>query len=116
MANSKDFDGFYAIYYHGAAGPGLAQIQLNEGSIMGADVTGGKWDGKFAIDPVARLIRCAISIHLPAGVSLATTGSPPTGNEATDMHLELPFDFAEREFLPLELPIGKINVRFAKLR
>jgi hypothetical protein len=116
MTNTSDFDGFYAIYYHGNAGPGLAQIQLVDGKIVGSDVTGGLWDGEFALDAVDHLIRCKVTIRLPKGVVLATTGEQIKGDEATNMLFNLPFDFATKEFVPLDLPIGKINVRFQKLR
>jgi hypothetical protein len=116
LANPTDFDGFYAIYYQGNAGPGLAQIQLHEGNIVGADTSGGLWDGEFAIDVVNGMISCNISIQLPPGGTLATTGQPPRGNETANMQFVLPTDFASREFVPLSLPIGKINVRFKKLR
>ncbi len=116
MSNPTDFDGFYAIYYQGAASPGLAQIQLNNGKITGADATGGLWDGEFAVDFVGGNISCEISVRLPAGARLATTGRPPEANEAANMKFILPIDFASRPFIALELPIGKLNVRFQKLR
>jgi hypothetical protein len=114
--NIADFDGFYALYYHGHAGPGLAQIQLLEGKIIGADAVGGKWDGEFAVDVANGVIRCVITIKLPVGGVLATTGEAPRGTEATNMQLSLPTDFALRDFVQLELPIGKVNIRFQKLR
>jgi len=116
MANPKDFDGFYAIYYHGGAGIGLAQIQLFDGTIVGADASGGRWDGAFAVDAPTSLINCEVSIQLPPGGTLATTGQAPKGNEALNMKFILPFDFATAAFVELDLPIGKVNVRFQKLR
>jgi len=116
MPEPKDFDGFYAIYYHGNAGPGLAQMQLIDGKIVGSDVTGGLWDGEFAVDSVSETISCEITIRLPQGVPLATTGQPIKGNEAANMQFKLPLDFSTREYVPLELPIGKVNVRFQKVR
>ena len=116
VTNPTDFDGFYAIYYQGTAGPGLAQIQLSEGEIVGADITGGLWDGRFAVDLVNHNLTCDVSIRLPPGVTLATTGQPPQGNEASNMKFILPHDFATKPYVSLNLPIGKINVRFQKLR
>lgn len=116
MSNPRDFDGFYAIYYHGSAGLGLAQIQLHDGKIVGADVTGGVWDGEFVVNSVEQLITCNVTIQLPEGVALATTGKVPKGNEARNMAFKLPFDFMTREYVALDLPIGKINVRFKRLR
>jgi hypothetical protein len=111
-----DFDGFYAIYYQGHASPGLAQIQLSNGRIIGADVGGGLWDGAFVIDPVTSIINCEVSIQLAPGQLLATTGLPPKGNEGANMRFQLPPDFASRPFVMLDLPIGKVNLRFQKLR
>jgi hypothetical protein len=116
MPESTEFDGFYAIYYQGEAGPGLGQIQLTEGKIIGSDVTGGIWDGDFAIDAVHELISCEITIQLPKGTPLATTGAPPVGNEAANMRFKLPLDFSTREYVALELPIGKVNVKFKRIR
>lgn len=116
MANPPDFDGFYAIYYHGMAGPGLAQLQLVDGKIIGSDTTGGYWDGEFAVNSVEGSISCKVSVRLPRGAVLATTGEAPKGEEANDMLFKLPLDFATKEFVSLDLPIGKINVRFQKLR
>lgn len=116
MPKPKDFDGFYAIYYHGNAGPGLAQIQLIDGRIVGSDVTGGLWDGEFVVDPINENISCEITIRLPQGVPLATTGRPPEGGEAANMKFKLPLDFTTAEYVSLDLPIGKINVRFQKIR
>jgi hypothetical protein len=116
MSEPTYFDGFYAIYYHGNAGPGLAQMQLIDGKIIGADVTGGLWDGEFAVDSITENIICEITIRLPPGVPLATTGKPPVGNEAARMKFKLPLDFATREYVSLDLPIGKVNVRFQKVR
>lgn len=116
MSETAEFDGFYAIYYHGQAGPGLGQIQLVNGKIIGSDVTGGVWDGSFAINAVDQFISCEVTIKLPQNVPLATTGLPVQGAEATNMRFKLPLDFASRAFVPLELPIGKVNVRFQKVR
>lgn len=116
LTNPTDFDGFYAIYYQGSAGPGLAQIQLTEGKIVGADITGGLWDGQFAVDLVNHDLTCDVSIRLPAGVALATTGQPPKGGETLNMKFTLPHDFATKPYIALDLPIGKVNVRFQKLR
>lgn len=116
MANPTDFDGFYAIYYQGNVGPGLAQVQLHEGKVIGADIAGGLWDGEFAVDVVNSVIKCEVTIRLPFGGVLATTGEPPKANEAANMRFTLPIDFATRDYVPLELPIGKVNARFKKLR
>ena len=116
MTDPSDFDGLYAIYYQGMAGPGLAQIQLHDGKITGADITGGLWDGEFAVDVADVFISCRVTITLPSGIALATTGEPPKADEARDMHFRLPVDFASKPYVELILPIGRVNVRFQRLR
>lgn len=116
MPSTDQFDGFYAIFYQGQSGPGLAQIQLVDGRIVGADTTGGLWDGEYAVNPAIGSIACKVTVRLPPGVPLATTGKPPERDEAVDMKFNLPLDFASRPFVSLNLPIGKVNVRFQKIR
>lgn len=74
---SASINGFYAAYLSGTAGQGFAMIVFKNGTIVGVDALGSKYDGTY-ID-TGNAISAKLKVSLPPntlliqGVSQATT-------------------------------------------
>ena len=110
-------EGIYALYYTGQAGSGFALMVLNNGFIVGADITGGTLDGDYTISPDGKTISGTVQLKVPPGTVLVT-GGPASATEYT---LPIPFSLSETAIemeqpVKLNLPTGPVNVVFRKLR
>ena len=106
-------EGFYVMYYTGVSGFGHALLIFKNGAICGADANGGVYDGAY--EPDGDSYRFDVVYSSPAGASLVT------GQSLTDEHRQtisgvLRDSFANGQPVPIETPLGPVNVNFKKLR
>ncbi len=60
-------DGMYLIRYRGQSGEGHGTLIFEGGSIYGADVAGGVYDGEYWPDKNTGLVTVKIRVHMKAG-------------------------------------------------
>ena len=110
-------DGFFRIAYTGTAGSGFGVLALRDGSIAGADVAGGTYDGTYTENPKTGEISLQVTMAAPAGITPVQTGVPL----AAPITLPITATFAvadtvsEKPIL-LGTPLGPVNVIFKKIR
>lgn len=109
----SNMQGFYALYYTGIAGFGHAVLVMNDGIITGADVTGGVYDGTYTVENDA--IDIKVDFVVPSGATLVTGQSlmEPLKQSVT---ANLSLHFADGHPVPINTPMGPVNVIFKKLR
>jgi hypothetical protein len=111
---SASMDGFYAAYLTGSASQGFAMLVFRKGEIVGVDIVGAKFDGRYSETQNGIAIRLTVS--LPPNALLiqgATTG--PEG-ETSELELQLPADFLSQPFIRIDAKHGPVNVKLTKLR
>lgn len=107
-------DGFYAVYYTGQTGFGHAVLVLREGKIVGADVTGGVYDGTYTLEQ-NHTVTVDIVLTVPAGTTLVT-GQTLTAPHSQNIKANIVEAFANGQTVPLNTPMGPVNAIFKKLR
>lgn len=108
-------EGFYKIDYQGRYGMGFAVLALDTGVVVGADVTGGIYDGEYEFNPETRLIDANVEVRAKAGTVLVQgVVVPPEG-----LTFEVKCSFPRRPenmLIAAETDFGKIDFRMDFLR
>ncbi|MGV3576622.1 MAG: hypothetical protein ACO1O4_15975 [Devosia sp.] len=107
-------EGFYAVYYTGQTGFGHAVLVMREGKIVGADVTGGVYDGTYTIE-ANNSVTVDIVLTVPPGTTLVT-GQTLTTQHSQNIKANVVETFANGQTVPLQTPMGPVNAIFKKLR
>ena len=108
-------EGFYKIDYQGQYGMGFAVLALDTGIVVGADFTGGTYDGTYVWNPETRRIDASVKVHAKAGTVLVQgVDVPPEG-----LRFEVKCSFPrkpENMLITAETDFGKIVFRMDFLR
>jgi len=111
---SATINGFYAAYLTGSASQGFAMLVFRNGTIVGVDVAGVKFDGTYIDTPSGVSVKLTVSV--PANTLLiqgATTGHEA---ESSELEFQLPSDFLSQPFIRIDAKHGPVNAKLAKLR
>lgn len=116
MGGSNSVDGFYAAYLSGIAGNSIGMFVFKDGTVVGADGGGGRYDGEYFVTQDQKYIEASIRFMLPIGgasITGITAGSEPL---TMTVPLRLPVDFNRTDVHRIETPIGPINAKLEKIR
>lgn len=108
-------NGFYAGYFAGGAGNGLAMFVIVDGKISGADMAGVSFDGDFSENKESQLAG-TVSVRVPPGVTVVQGITAPAQGLKYEVPFIFPKKFDEEPFLELRTPLGNVNVRLQKVR
>ncbi|MGO7684374.1 hypothetical protein ACC696_06645 [Rhizobium ruizarguesonis] len=108
-------NGFYAGYFAGGAGNGLAMFVIADGKISGADMAGVSFDGAFGEDEEGKLTG-TVSVQVPPGVTVVQGVTAPAQGLTYEVPFAFPMKFDKEPFLELRTPLGNVNVRLQKVR
>jgi hypothetical protein len=89
-------------------------LVFRNGTIVGVDVAGVKFDGTYTDTPSGVSIKLTVS--LPANTLLiqgATTGPEA---ETSELEFQLPSDFLSQPFIRIDAKYGPVNAKLTKLR
>jgi hypothetical protein len=100
----------FSVAYTGQSGRGLAVLVFLQGTIAGADMAGGIYDGTYHLTDDGGLLG-KVRMKIPAGVPLVTGTKPATEPYAVDFEISLPSDMGGEKPVLLTLPVGKVNQR-----
>lgn len=93
-------------------------VVFETGRLVGADTTGGEWDGTYEHNPKKDTIDVQVKIKLPPNVINVATGKVSDGNLVEEFKLSLPnIDLGEQTEqkvivfgnMPMQLLIKKIR-------
>ncbi len=114
--SDRSIDGYYAGYFAGRAGNGLALLTLSNGKLVGVDAAGTQFDGRYELHDDTGAIALDICVSAPPGIMLVQGQS--TGEEGFDYHLatEVKISVLDGAVVRIETPIGPLNMRLQKLR
>ena len=105
----------YAMYYTGGSGSGHAVFVMLDGTVSGADVTGGVLDGTYAIGDDER-VSFDVTLIAPAGVTLVTGQTAGVDPIEQQISATLPLGMGGGSPVQIHTPMGPVNVIFKKLR
>lgn len=89
-------------------------LVFRNGTIVGVDVAGIKYDGSYAIADAEISVRLALSIPPNTFLVQGVTTGPQT--EESELAFQLPRDFLSQRFIRINGSHGPVNVKLAKLR
>ena len=108
------WDGFYAAYMTGDEGQGFAMFIFSNGTIVGADPLGVRFDGSFEVTSEGAL-RAAVEVNVPPEGMVIQGATPgPSG-----LSYGVSFDLSQgqtNDYFQITTPLGPVNVRLEKLR
>ncbi len=105
----------YAMYFTGTSGSGHAIFVMLDGSISGADATGGVLDGTYVVGEDQR-VSFDVTLIAPAGTTLVTGQTAGGDPLSQKISAKLPPRMGEGAPVQVETPLGPVNVIFKKLR
>lgn len=109
-------DGFYIAYITGVEGNGIVMIVMTNGMIVGADPLGVVLDGEYKISSDRTHYDARLAVKAPAGGKLLQGVHTGPDGISYEMQAALPLNLEAQDYLELGTPLGKLNVRFKKLR
>jgi len=91
-------------------------LVISKGTLVGADITGMKYDGTIARKSDDSGFVCSVVYIIPPGIPLITGAPPPAQPQRIPLQFELPMNFADKRVVLIETPLGPVNARFEKIR
>lgn len=111
---SMSLNGFYAAYVTGSASQGLAMLVFRNGTIVGVDIAGVKYDGSYSVSDSDISVKLVLSI--PPNTSLVQGVTTGVEKEESELAFQLPRDFLSQPFIRINGTHGPVNVKLVKLR
>jgi hypothetical protein len=107
-------DGFY-VGYMSAQGYGVVLFIFRKNRLVGTDVGGVRFDGKFASDS-AGSYSGNVTVKAPPNVELIQGVNSGPNGLTYDVPFSLPSNFLEAPFIKIATPFGAVNIKLEKLR
>lgn len=111
---STSINGFYAAYLTGSAGQGFAMLVFRNGTIVGVDAAGAKYDGTYSDAGGALSVKLKVSLP-PETLLVQGVSTGPQGDNY-ELEFQLPVDFLSQPFIRIGAKHGPVNARLVKLR
>ncbi len=112
---STAWNGFYASYMSGSDGQGFAMFVFSNGTIVGADPLGVKFDGVYQTSDDGSLTG-KVTVSVPPGGTVIQGASAGPGGLTYEVPISLAPNAFSLDYLKLETPLGPVNLRMVKLR
>jgi hypothetical protein len=111
---TASINGFYAAYFTGSSSQGFALLVFRNGTVVGVDTGGLKYDGTYTNTKDGFTVK--LNLLIPPNTQLVQgVSSGPTG-ETAELEFQIPTDFLSQQFIRINGKHGPINVKLAKLR
>ena len=108
-------EGIYKVDYQGITGMGIAVMILESGTVTGADVIGGIYDGTYEWNEQTRLLDVALEVAVSEGSVLVMGNVAPPRGLKFGVRCSFPRD-PNNQTVSAETDFGPIVVRVQLLR
>ena len=108
-------EGIYKVDYQGIEGMGMALMILETGTVTGADVVGGIYDGSYTWNEQTRLLDVDLDVTVPEGVVLVTGKVAPARGLKFRVRCSFPRD-PNNQTVQAETDFGPVLARIQLLR
>lgn len=114
MSESSFREGFYAVFMAAHSGEGYAVVAITQGSIVGADPLGVKFDGSYSI--TGDQLAASVQVTAPPGGTLIQGVETGPAGLTYPVSFSLSSNFETQPFVAIATPLGPVNARFRFLR
>ena len=111
---NTSINGFYAAYLTGTASQGFAMLVFRNGTIVGVDVAGVKYDGTYSDTGSGFAVK--LNVWVPPNTLLVQGVSTGPQSDKSELDFQLPVDFLSQPFIRINAKHGPVNAKLAKLR
>lgn len=112
-------EGFYKVDYaaeaEGEIGIGFALLALDTGMVVGADITGGRYDGSYEWNERTQLLDVNIAAWIPEGVRVVQGQTAGPGGLSFDVRCSFPRE-PDNQVFQATTSFGPVAVRITLLR
>jgi hypothetical protein len=111
---NTSFNGFYAVYLTGSAGQGFAMLVFRNGTVVGIDVAGVKYDGTYTETGSGLAVK--VNVSVPPNTTLVQGVTSGSQSDNSELVFQLPVDFLSQPFIRIDAKHGPVNAKIMKLR
>lgn len=108
-------EGFYKVDYQGLAGMGFAVLALDSEMVVGADFTGGIYDGSYKWNPQTECLDVDVTVQIPEGVQVVQGQIAPEGGLKFNVKCSFSRE-PNNEVVEARSDLGNLLVRIQLLR
>ena len=108
-------EGFYKVDYQGQAGLGFAVLVLDSEIVIGADFTGGIYDGSYKWNPRTERLDVDVTVQIPEGVQVVQGRVAGPGGLKFNVQCSFPRE-PNNEVVEARSDLGNLLVRIELLR
>ena len=108
-------EGFYKVDYLGVTGTGSGVLVLDTGMVVGADVTGGTYDGEYGWNEQKQHLDMKVSVWIPEGVSVVQGVTAPSGGLRFEVRCAFPRE-PDNQGIIADTDLGPVALRIHFLR
>lgn len=112
-------EGFYKVDYaaeaHGEIGIGFALLALDTGMVVGADVTGGRYDGSYEWNERTQHLEMVVTAWIPEGVRAVQGHTAGPGGLEFEVRCSFPRE-PENQVVQADTSLGPVALRITLLR
>ena len=116
IVSDLPIEGFYAGYFTGKAGNGLALLTFSDGKVVGVDAAGIRYDGEYEWHGDTGDLALHVRVVAPPGISLVQGGDTGEDGFSYEVATSLKGSALGGTVTRLETPRGPVNMRLQKLR
>ncbi|MBF6571706.1 MAG: hypothetical protein IVW54_22935 [Candidatus Binataceae bacterium] len=92
-------------------GSGFGVIVLKGGVVIGADVNGGVYDGKYTVNESKGIFEGTIKLTLPPGIPMVTGASASQTSYTQEFPILSPLDIDPTRPVLVQTPTGPVNIK-----
>lgn len=111
---SMSINGFYAAYLTGSVNQGFAMLVFRNGTIVGVDAGGVKYDGTYTNTGSGFAIK--LNVFVPPNTFLVQGATIGPQGDKSELNFQLPVDFLSQPFIRINAKHGPVNAKITKLR
>lgn len=109
-------EGFYKLEFAGMGGTGFGLLALDTEMVVGCDVGGVTYDGRYAYNARTDRLDLDLTLTVPPGAWLVT-GVPPRSNPYEFwVRTSIPRNFEGAQIFAADTEFGPVNFRITKIR
>lgn len=83
-------EAYYSVQYFSHFGNGIGVVAFDTNKLVGADITGGIWDGTYEYNQKTGEIDLNVKLTLPNGIFSAASGNQSDGSLVENFKLSIP--------------------------
>ena len=112
-------EGFYKVDYaaeaEGQISVGFALLALDTGTVVGADITGGRYDGNYEWNERTQLLDVTVAARIPQGVTVVQGQTAGPGGLEFQVRCSFPRE-PDGRIVEADTSLGPVALRISLLR